>query len=107
MSKINSKFGACTVSKNIYEGKGNLKWCIKEESKREADNGWVFLSDIDTEEYLSNFNNFCILSFETLIEIEPAILSIYDMKIGTELTLLQEGDKKFFINTNTGVPLSF
>ncbi|SHI24961.1 hypothetical protein SAMN02745823_03886 [Sporobacter termitidis DSM 10068] len=37
-----------------------------------------------------------------LIEIEPAVLEIYNMSIGTELTLIQEGKRKFFIDTNTG-----
>ena len=48
MAVIQSSFGACMVSRNIYEGKGKLKWCVREVSVREVDNGWRFLSDIDT-----------------------------------------------------------
>jgi hypothetical protein len=99
---INSRYGACLVSKNIYDGKGKLKWCIHETSKRDVDNGWRFLSDIDTEEYLNSVNNWCILAYESVIEIEPAVLAIYDMPVGTEVTLMHEGKKKFFIDTNTG-----
>ncbi len=99
---INSSYGACLVSKNIYNGKGKLKWCVREDSTRDVDNGWRFLSEIDSEEYLANSNNWCILAYESVIEIEPAVLAIYDMPVGTELTLMQEGKRKFFIDTNTG-----
>lgn len=99
---IDSNYGACLVSKNIYDGKGKLKWCVREDSTKDVDNGWRFLSDIDSEEYLANSNNWCILAYESVIEIEPAVLAIYDMPVGTELTLMQEGKRKFFIDTNTG-----
>ena len=105
MVTINSSYGACMVSKNIYNGKGKLKWCIKEESSRDVDNGWRFLSDIDTDEYLSDINNWCILAYETVIEIEPAVLAIYDMPVGTDVTLLQEGKRKYFVETSTGIPI--
>ncbi len=101
-TRINSKYGACLVSRNIYNGNGRLKWCVKENGKRDVDNGWRFISEIDTDEFLADVNNWCILAYESVIEIEPAILAIYDMPIGTEVTLIQEGKKKYFIDTNTG-----
>ena len=107
MKTIHSSYGACMVSRNIYEKNGNLKWCIREESARDVDNGWRFLSDIDTEEYLSDTNNWCILAFEAVIEIEPAVLAIYDMPIGTDVTLIQENKKKFFVDTVTGEPIEY
>ena len=105
MTKIQSSYGACMVSRNIYENKGKLKWCIREKSVRDVDNGWRFLSDIDTDEYLSDSGNWCVLAYETVIEKEPAVLAIYNMPIGTEVTLLQEGKKRFFVGTNTGKPI--
>ena len=44
--------GGSVVSRNILEGKGKLKWCFRENSVHEVDNGWRFLSEIDTDEYL-------------------------------------------------------
>ena len=41
--------GGSIVSKNILQGKGRLKWCIREKSVNKLDNGWRFLSDIDTD----------------------------------------------------------
>ncbi len=97
-----SRFGGCVVSKNIYNKTGKLKWCVREKSIRDVDNGWRFFSDIDTDKYLNDPNNMCICMFETVIEIEPAVLAIYDMPVGTEVTLMQDGKRKFFIDTSTG-----
>ena len=52
---INSRYGACLVSKNIYEKKGKLKWCVRENSTRDIDNGWRFQADIDNEEFFGTF----------------------------------------------------
>lgn len=34
--------GGCVVSKDIIEGEGNIKWCIKELPVSELDIGWNF-----------------------------------------------------------------
>lgn len=101
-STFNSKYGACLVSKNIYTGKAKLKWCVRENSNREIDNGWRFLSEIDTEEYLSMSSNWCILPYESVIEIEPAVFAIYEMPVGTEITLMYENKRKYFVDSETG-----
>lgn len=43
--------GGCVVSNNIINKKGVLKWCVRDESLNPVDNGWRFLSDIDTEDF--------------------------------------------------------
>lgn len=95
--------GGCVVSKNIVEGKGNLKWCIKEQPLNELDNGWRFLSDIDTDEFLSDSNNMMICDWGTIVNLEPAIMTIYNLPVGTDLILIVEGNKKKFICTETGM----
>ena len=94
--------GGSIVSKNILQGKGRLKWCIREKSVNQLDNGWRFLSDIDTDEFLSNPSNMSVCDWITILEIEPAILGIFDMPIGTDITLIYENGKKYFIFTDTG-----
>lgn len=94
--------GGCVVSNNITNKKGVLKWCIKEKSLNPVDNGWRFLSDVDTEEFLNDSANMSVWDFNSIAEIEPAILSIYNMPIGADLTLIHEKDKKFFVHTETG-----
>ena len=102
MSKTGMGLGASIVSNNILKNKANIKWIFREDAVDELDNGWRFLSEIDTEEYLSNPENMSVCDWSTIVEIEPAVLLIYDMPIGTELTLIYEGERRNFIDTNTG-----
>ena len=99
--------GASIVSNNILENKANIKWILRENSVNELDNGWRFLSEIDTEEYLSHAENMLICDWSTIVEIEPAVLSIFNMPIGTELILIYEGEKKYFIDSSSGQKLSY
>lgn len=94
--------GGCIVSRNILESKGGVKWCIREQGVNDLDNGWRFLSDIDTDEFLGESKNMSVCNYETVVEIEPAVLLIYDMPVGTDLTLINEGSTKYFIYTATG-----
>ncbi|MEX1308118.1 MAG: DUF2185 domain-containing protein [Eubacteriales bacterium] len=103
----NMNMGGSIVSKNILEGTGQLKWCVRESFVNDVDNGWRFLSDIDTEEYLADASHMVVVGWETLFNIEPAIMPIFDMPIGTELTLVREGNKKRFIYTNMGNECNF
>lgn len=93
--------GGSIVSKNILERKGNLKWCIKESSVNELDNGWRFLSDIDTDDFLADPSNMIICDWGTVIELEPAVMSIFNMPKGTDITLINKNGKKYFIDTDT------
>lgn len=34
--------GGSIVSKNILSHKGKLRWCVREESVNDVDNGWRF-----------------------------------------------------------------
>jgi len=99
--------GGSIVSRNILEKKGKVKWCFREESVNNIDNGWRFLSEIDTDEYLQDASNMVVCDWGTLFEIEPAIAPIFNMPIGTDLTLLYENGKKKFIDSNTGQEIIF
>ena len=99
--------GGCVVSNNIINKKGVLKWCVRDESLNPVDNGWRFLSDIDTEDFLRAPANMSIWSFNTVAEIEPAVLLIYDMPMGTDVTLIQENGRKFFVYTEIGEQVVF
>ena len=90
------------VSKNILEKKGRIKWCFREESANAIDNGWRFLSEIDTDDYLQDASNMVVCDWGTLFEIEPAIAPIFNMPIGTDLTLMYENQRKYFVFTETG-----
>ncbi len=94
--------GGCIVSKNILEGNGQLRWCVRENSINPADNGWRFFSDIDTEDYLDDPNNLAVCDYNTVINIEPAVLAIYSLPVGTDIELLIENNKRKFYDSLTG-----
>ena len=105
MSNKGMGLGASIVSNNILKNKANIKWILRENSVNELDNGWRFLSEIDTEEYLSHAENMSICDWSTIVEIEPAVLSIFNMPIGTELTMIYEEERVCFLDTITGQKL--
>ena len=107
MNKIGMGLGSSIVSNNILENKANIKWILRERSVNELDNGWRFLSEIDTEEYLSHAENMSICDWSTIVDIEPAVLSIFNMPIGTELTIIYEDERVYFLDSNSGQKLSY
>ena len=100
--KQSMNMGGSIVSKNILEKRGKIKWCFREESVNVLDNGWRFLSEIDTDDYLQDPTNMVVCDWGTIFEIEPAIAPIFNMPIGTDLTLMYESQRKYFVYTETG-----
>lgn len=94
--------GGCIVTKSLYEGTSKLKWIFRESSVNPADNGWRAIGDTDTEEYINEPGNNVVVDFDRLVEIEPAVLAIYDMPIGTDLEFCHDDTGRYFIDSNTG-----
>ena len=46
--------------------------------------------------------NSIVVDFNTLVEIEPAVLKIYELPVGTDLELVYDGKERYFVDTNTG-----
>ena len=107
MSNKGMGLSASIVSNNILKNKANIKWILRENSVNELDNGWRFLSEIDTEEYLSHAENMSVCDWSTILEIEPAVLSIFNMPIGTELTIIYEDERVYFLDSSSGQKLSY
>lgn len=53
------------------------------------------------------FKNMVICDWGTIFEIEPAIALIFELPIGTELTLEYDGSQKCFVDSETGEKLIF
>ncbi|AAU19321.1 conserved hypothetical protein [Bacillus cereus E33L] len=96
------KAGACIVSKNIINETGKLKWILREQSIDAVDNGWRFFSEIDDDDYINNPDNLVVCDFNTVANIEPAILGIYELPIGSDLQLVSENGKIRFVDNLTG-----
>ena len=85
----NSDFGGFIVSNNILEGKP-IRYTFRDQSSIPQLNGWNLLSIEDDEEYLSDAANFKILGANSIYEIAPVMLEIFDAPYGTDLCWLYE-----------------
>ena len=94
--------GGCVITRSLYEGTSRLKWIFREESVNPADNGWRALGDTDTEEYINIPENNLVVDFDRLVEIEPAVLAIYDMPVGTDLEFCHDETGRYFVDSNSG-----
>lgn len=94
--------GGVIITKSIYQGTSKLKYFFREESANPSDNGWRAIGDNDTQEYIDHTENLMVVDFNTLANIEPAVLSVYDMPVGTDLELCFDNTGRYFVDTNTG-----
>lgn len=100
--KLIENAGGCIITKSLYEGTSTLRWLFREESVNAIDNGWRAFGDSDTQEYIDNTANSIVVDFNTLAELEPAVLSVFNMPIGTDLEFRSDDTGKYFVDNNTG-----
>jgi len=98
--------GACLATKNVMKRRGRVRWMVREPSVVGPDNGWRIFSDIDTDEYLADASNFQIVSFNDVCAIEPALIGIYDLPIGSDLQITDDGQHIRIVETITGRALT-
>ncbi len=92
-----SNAGGMIITKSLLEGKSKLKWIFRENSTNAADNGWRAIGDTDTQEYINNSKNMTVVDFNTFANIEPAILAIYNLPVGTDLEFHIENGKRYVL----------
>ncbi|WP_262421950.1 DUF2185 domain-containing protein [Bacillus aquiflavi] len=66
------------------------------------DNGWRFFSDIDDDDFINNPDNLTVCNFNTVANIEPAILGIYLLPVGSDLQIVAENGKIVFFDNISG-----
>ena len=92
--------GGTIVTKSILDGTSKLKWMFRQES--EHGNGWVAFGDTDSQEYVDDAKNMAVVDFNTLANIEPAVVNIFYMPIGSDLEFRSDKTGKYFVDTRTG-----
>lgn len=92
--------GGTIVTKSILNGTSKLKWLFRQES--EHGNGWVAFGDRDSQEYVDDAKNMAIVDFNTLANIEPAVVNVFYMPVGSDLEFRCDKTGKYFVDTRTG-----
>lgn len=103
MSKNNELLWITNV--RISEGQYPIHGLYREKSYNSEDSGWRVISEIDTEEYLSNESNAVTLSQQEMFQLEPALKKIVDLPVGTELQMIQDETSVKFVDYNTKEPV--
>ena len=101
MKKYVENAGSCIVTKSILNGETKFRWLFREEPLNNIDTGWMAFGDSDNDEYVNDPKNLTVVDLNTLINIEPTILNVYEMPVGTDLIFIEEDGEKYFINAKT------
>ena len=80
----NDDFGGFIVSKNVIDVKP-IRYTYREKSTIPQLNGWTIYSIEDDDAYVNDSNNFVILSAESVYQIAPLMIQIFDAPYGTDL----------------------
>ena len=94
--------GACLATLNVINRTGVVRWMVRLPSQMPADNGWQIMSHLDTTEYLSDPANWRIVDFNDLCAIEPALIGIWDMPVGSDLQIVRDELSIRIFDTPTG-----
>ena len=97
--------GGAVVSRRILDGTGQVRWLLREEPAHPSDSGWRFLSELDDDEYANDPANMVTLDFSTVAAIEPAVLGIYHLPVGSDLQLVVENGGRHVLDNITGQEL--
>ncbi len=92
--------GGTVVSRSILNGTSRLKWLFRQES--EHGNGWVAFGDTDTQEYVDDAKNMTVVDFNTLANLEPAVVNVFYMPVGSDLEFCADQTGTYFVDTKTG-----
>ena len=101
MKKYVENAGSCIVTKSLLNGESNFRWLFREEPLDNIDTGWMAFGDSDNDDYINDPKNLTVVDLNTLINIEPTILNVYEMPVGTDLIFIEEDGDKYFINAKT------
>lgn len=94
---------ACVITKSLFKGETTLKWFFREKNiNNKSDSGWRAFGLSDNQDYINNNDNHIVVSINTLIDIEPAVLSVIDFPVGADLEFHNDGGKKYFTDNITG-----
>ena len=94
--------GACLATLNVINRTGVVRWMVRLPSQMPADNGWQIMSHLDTTEYLNDLSNWRIVDFNDLCAIEPALIGIWDMPVGSDLQIVRDELSIRIFDTPTG-----
>jgi hypothetical protein len=74
----------CLVSRRIVDDGCQIGYIYREAPGRDDDSGWGFMAGDESDEYLDQADNFCLLSLGRLLSIDDAMIDLLDAPVGAE-----------------------
>ena len=95
---------ACIVSRSVLDKSSALRWLWRAEPIEPPDTGWRLIAD-EPQAVINNPDNLTTADLNTVAAIEPAILAVHHLPVGTELELRRDGRRITIVDARTGVPV--
>jgi hypothetical protein len=77
-------YGACIATEHITVKGYKVGYMYREEPDDELDNGWRFMSGVETQEYMDNPENHSMYDLNIIANYDPEIIPFIELPIGTE-----------------------
>ena len=91
------------TTKSMLRGDTDIRWLDRAQSLGPVDNGWRVLGTAATTDYLADTDNWQMTDFNELCALEPALLAIWSLPVGTRLMLLTTSTgAKVFLDETSG-----
>ena len=94
--------GACLATTNVLSRRGQVRWVVRESPQNPTDSGWRVVSDVDTDEDLSQRDTWRIVDYNDVCTIEPALVDIWGLPVGSDLQLVRDHTGLHLVDTATG-----
>jgi hypothetical protein len=76
-------YGGCYATDMITCGGRKVGFMYREQPDREWDSGWRFMSGYESDEYMSDPDNFAIFNVNTIANYDPDIVPFLDAPVGS------------------------
>lgn len=98
--------GACLMTMSAFIQSSPVRWMVREPSESPVDNGWRIMSAADTEDDLNDPDTWRVTDYNEACAIEPALIGIYDLPVGSDLQIVIDDGGKHIVDTPTGRELT-
>ena len=81
-SKTDKYLPRCFVTQRIMKDGQKIGYLYREEPDREEDSGWRFLCGDESDEYMEDSENICLVSLGAVLREDDRVLGLLDAPVG-------------------------
>jgi hypothetical protein len=81
-SKTDKYLPRCFVTQRIMKDGQKIGYLYREEPDREEDSGWRFLCGDESDEYMDDSENICLVSLGAVLREDDRVLGLLDAPVG-------------------------